>query len=44
MFNQSKVEVRQMKIYQIELKTEVREMRKKVMLTLTGVALCVAFA
>ena len=36
MFNQSKVEARQMINNQIDIKTEVREMRKKLIVALTG--------
>jgi hypothetical protein len=43
-FNQSKVDSRHMKNYQIEIKTEVLEMRKTLMTALTGLALCVVFA
>jgi len=43
-FNQSKVEARQMINNQIDLKTEVREMRKKLLTALTGVTLCLVFA
>jgi hypothetical protein len=39
-----KVEARQMKNFQTDLKTEVQKMGKKLLTALTGVTLCLAFA
>jgi hypothetical protein len=43
-FNKSKIEARHMNNVQIDIKTEDREMRKKLLTALTGVTLCLAFA